>query len=519
MSDQKRRDFVKLTGGVIGFGTALSSRGPVAATATQELPPLRGPYADEDWVGYRNGSGHNGVVSEAPTIDADAPECEKIYDGPVDGDLAIADGTIYAADGNGHIVALDAQDGSEQWTSDDVSAGKSPSAAYNRIITTGDGSVLALNVADGSLDWETALDGEVKHPAVGYETVFVVAGESFYTLDVTDGSIKWERTDEKFGLTPPHGIGSPAIGHGHVYTNVYQDDSANDQALVALDVTTGEEIWRTAPDKYVSGEPIASEGKVSAAASMDERIFYDAETGDFTNYGGGERTPAHTDDIKSFSSESTYLKTVFIDSGESWEFWSEGPPVSHPVIAGDTVYAYFGPADGGSGEEYENSLIAFNLSDGSIKWQCEAREPQRVIATSDAVYIAGTDRTIYAAFGKSTDGDDSTDEETETPEDTPSPDDSEKDCGCPNDTDSSSGGDDTSTDTATATDEDTVSGESSKSTDEDYQAVENGTSTEETDGAGPGLGIVSAVTGLGGIGYVLRRRLVGGEPDSDSRDL
>lgn len=531
MPNQKRRHFVKLAGGVIGVGTVLSANSSVtAATTREEQTPLRGPFADEDWVEYRSDPGHTAAV-EAADLDPDAVEASNFYDGEhISDQCAIVGDTMYIA-GGGHVCALDAHDGSVRWTSEDVGASSSPAAAYDRIVATGgDNPVVALDIEDGTLEWETALDGVASTPTVAYETVYVVASGTLYALDVTDGSIRWERRPEADAAEFLNR--APAASDGQVYAIVDPDEG--DNALVALDAATGDRRWRD--QWHYSSTPAATEARVAAATGLGDERFraLDTASGDPVLEGNASTVPA-LDAEAALTILDWQVEATFFDGREGWQLdnFSTGA-IGEPTIAGDTVYAYVG---NDHREEYDYSLLAIDKHEGEVEWTVDVPASDQglgvsVVATADAVYVfdqdeihvvreqsasGGEDDTTDEDDSSTPEDDSSTPEDSTTPEESATPEDStDDDCGCPDDSsddDSSSGTEETPTDSATATAEATVSGESSRSTDEDHQAVDDATSTEGTDGAGPGLGVASAIGSLGGIGYVLRRRL--GDDESE----
>jgi outer membrane protein assembly factor BamB len=540
MLDQQRRQFVKLTGGLIGTGAVLSANGAVTAETTQEdVPPLRGPYADEPWVEYRSDPGNTAAVSAAPDFDPDAVEASVLYDGAyISNQPAIVGDTMYVA-GGGHVRALDAHDGSVRWTSEAVGASSTPAAAYERIVATGGDALVALDVEDGTLDWETPLDGVVSTPTVAYETVYVVADGTLYALDVTDGSIRWERRPEADAATflkrPP------AASNGQVYAIV--DSEEGDNEIVAFDAGTGDRRWRDRMH-YLS-TPAATEEHVAAATGPGSERFraVDATSGERVLEGEAVTVPALDSEV-ALTILDWQVEATFFDEREGWELnnFSTGA-LGVPTIAGDTVYVYVG---NDHRETYDYSLLAIDEYTGEVEWTVDVPASEEglgvsVVATGDAVYVFDQDAIYVVQEPDGSGGEDGSDgddpstpeDDPSTPEDDPStpedgttptdspddgttPTDSPDDgCGCPDassDDHSTPGGAETSTDSVTATDGDTASGRSGGSTDEDRQPVEDATSTE---GDGAGLGVATAVGSLGGIGLVLHRRVFGGESERE----
>lgn len=397
MSPQNRRAFLKRTGGVVGAGGALAAGGltaaehvssrPVAAYLTSDdtgLPPLRGPYADEDWVEHRGNPGNTGAIDEGPSVDPDDLACTCFDDGPRSGTGAIVEDTMYVV-GDGRVRALDAHGGSVQWTSDDVGAAGTPSLAYHRAFVTGSGAVTAVDVEDRSVAWETAVGERPTRPTVAHGTVFVVSDGTLYALDVADGTTRWKRGLEEDD--EPYEGAVPAVSDGRVYA-IHGGESNTGVTLVALDALTGERLWGDS-DYYYGGGIAATDDRVAALNDLEEITLLDPETGDSGTFVGGHRHPA-LDDEALVGVDCCGLTTHLFDDGESWDLGPVGTGSLGPAtVAGDTVYVYVG-------EDYQvsapHSLIALDTYDGEIEWTCEVQERTEglfveIAATRDAVYV------------------------------------------------------------------------------------------------------------------------------------
>lgn len=220
----------------------------------------------------------------------------KIYSSP-----ALAqDGTVYIGSDDGHLYALDPDNGEEIWkftTQDGVffpsptigndgiiylgshdnnlyaiypdgtqkwsfSTGNNvlatPALDNNGIIYVGsnDGKLYAVT-PEGEEKWSSVdLGGLVSSPAIGLDnTIYVGAGEinltspgqsigRFYALEPENGNIKWQKEFNVFS--------KPAIGtDGTIYAG------STNNYLYALDPDNGIEIW-----KYSTGGPILSCPKI-----------------------------------------------------------------------------------------------------------------------------------------------------------------------------------------------------------------------------------------------------------------
>lgn len=397
MSSQNRREFLKRTGGVVGAGGVLAAGGltaaehassrPVAEYLTSvedDLPPLRGPYADEDWVEHRADPGNTGAVEAGPDLDPDGLACTCFYDGPLAGNGAIVGDTMYVT-GDGRVRALDAHDGSVRWTSDDVGAAGTPSLAYDRAFVADDGTVTAIDVEERSVDWRTELGARATSPTVAYETVFVVVDSTLYALDVDDGTVRWRRGPE--GDDEPYEQNVPAVSGGRIFA-IYGGAGTTDLALVALEALTGERLW-TDSDWYYRGGIAATDDRVAALNDLEEITLLDPETGDSGTFTGGHRYPA-IDAGALVGVDCCGLTTHLFDDGDSWDLGPVGTGSLGPAtIAGDTVYVYVGE-DHQVSDPY--SLIALDRYDGEIRWTCEVQQRDQglfveVAATGDAVYV------------------------------------------------------------------------------------------------------------------------------------
>jgi hypothetical protein len=245
----------------------------------------------DNWAEHRSGPGNTGSLPEAPDVDPAVNDCSCIYDGEFDGEPAVVDGTIYVAEQRtgGRVLALDAHDGSVQWTSDDVRALATPAVDYGRVFvaafgeTRGEGRLVALDAEDGTVEWgldgdETAFESRPTDPTVAYEKVYVVGHETLYAFDVADGTVRWENAlDVTFdAYTQP-----PAVTDGRLFV-------VTEGPLYALDPRTGEVLWQT--DETEAHETFQTDGDV-LGATPDRLVadevdgvlgIYDPETGERT---------------------------------------------------------------------------------------------------------------------------------------------------------------------------------------------------------------------------------------------
>jgi len=97
----------------------------------------------------------------------------------------VADGTVFVAGGD-TVYALDKEDGTEQWsfTTADTVVQSSPTVANGRVLVGGSDTVHALDADDGTEQWSFATGSDVRSsPTVAEGTAFVGSNNNVYALD------------------------------------------------------------------------------------------------------------------------------------------------------------------------------------------------------------------------------------------------------------------------------------------------------------------------------------------------
>jgi len=239
------------------------------------------------------------------------------------------------------------------WERETGAGGPAAGVAVTRdvVVAVGRESVMALDPADGEVLWERGRSpGSAGVPAISGDLVLHAAGEGVsaqvVARDLDTGDLAWQAT---LGSTPAGGP-TPAGEYAIVGTGGGE--------VVALDVLTGEVVWRFETTGGVTGPPAAAEQTVVASA-------YQAGSGISTVYGldlssGGDDEPL-------------------------WQL-SAGAvgPASSPAIRGRR--AFVGISD--------LNFRAVGLAEGSEIWTSRSRDgfgPRQLPAAGEALVVA--DRT------------------------------------------------------------------------------------------------------------------------------
>jgi len=195
----------------------------------------------------------------------------------VGGGLAIDQGTVYAVNGLGELVALDAVKGVMKWRSDfGVPARSAPTVVEGRIfLITIEDRLIALTTDNGRQLWDhqatNPTTSVLGSPAPAYTDGLVIAGfgsGELTAMRAESGTVVW--TDSLAASVVGGGLadfsairGLPVIASGRVYA------ISMGGLMVANDLPTGRRLW----EREVAGEdhPWAA-GSWEFIVSLDQRM-------------------------------------------------------------------------------------------------------------------------------------------------------------------------------------------------------------------------------------------------------
>jgi len=349
--------------------------------------------------------------------------------GGVSGTPVIVDGLVFYGDWTGVVHAADACTGELVWS---TSVGEAP-LATSLAVATGlvvasdfaDG-IHALSQADGAIVWSTALAGGGTAtgsgaPAIANGMVITgVAGGvepvgwrgSIVAFDLASGEELWRAYTDNDLPTEGGSVSvwsSPAVdlGRGVAYigtgnTNRIRNDgepvpdSPFANALLAIDIDTGEVIWVTrmleedAGRDFDIGAPptlFTADGRDLVAVGGKSGDFFalDRDSGEEvwrinltagSRAGGVMKGAAYTDGVLYVASNAGFLSDGVIfaidatDGTELWSFSGRAPLIGHNLsIANGVVFVtwYGGEVmalDGGTGRELWAESLGVRLQGG-----------------------------------------------------------------------------------------------------------------------------------------------------------
>ena len=276
---------------------------PALASMEVQLPA---PAANEEWSQPAGNAAHamgHLALSATPTRAWEA----KIQGGTNRMHLAaapvVAGGRVYVMDTEAHVHAFDAQTGRKLW---DVFAGdatdqdrgkgakKNSRALFGGGVsvegdklfaTNGLGDVVALNAADGSIVWRKRPGGPLRGaPTLSNGNLYVVSQDNqIFALRQSDGNVEWTSagTLEVSGV---FGVAAPAAGQGTVIAGFSSGE------LNAYRYENGRIVWQDALSRTsistsvgtisdIDAEPVIDQGRVYAIGSGGRMVALELVTG------------------------------------------------------------------------------------------------------------------------------------------------------------------------------------------------------------------------------------------------
>ncbi|MFC7114590.1 PQQ-binding-like beta-propeller repeat protein [Natronoarchaeum sp. GCM10025703] len=175
----------------------------------------------------------------------------------------MVDGTIYLGSTNRTLYAVNAEDGSEQWSADVERDIESAPAVVDGTAYVPTHDVRALDAADGTEQWRFETESRARAgAAVGDGSLYVGDEEGvFYAIDADDGTERWRfRTGGSIWA-------APLLVDDTVYVG------SNDGTVYALATADGTERWRLVPNEQfprpITGRPAVANETVYITSQQD----------------------------------------------------------------------------------------------------------------------------------------------------------------------------------------------------------------------------------------------------------
>lgn len=431
------------------------------------------------------------TTEEVYSIDAETGEEEWNFSpfGEVWSDPAIVDDTVYVGSDDGNVYALDADSGDELWSFDLESRVRaSPAVAGDTVYVAGGNTLFAIDRNDGSEIWRTQRGSRTVSPIVVDEKVYFAERDSVVAVDAETGDLL-----DRFETGDRIRWSSPAASSSTIFIG------STDGSLYALSESEFQVTLTEIPEEVIAGEELTVEFEIeNVAASTDTQVVTvtvsdelvernDIELGEGETYEGSfdyetdgtdvpEMTMSVATEDDEASAEVTVLEEAFfeVETDNAPEEVVAGEPIELDVAVTNTgdvtgtqnlVFEVDGErVDAAEGVELEGGE---EFTDSFTYETVEADTPTITVSVATDDDEASTEIAVEKAEDEEGDTDAQDDEDEPAPAD-----------------------DDTT---------ETQENDDSEPSEEDDGQV--------TDEEIPGFGVGSALAGLGGAAYLLKRRL------------
>ena len=300
-----------------------------------------------DWPVARGDSAGSGAVQQNLPDQLQVLWEYKLKGLGFDSGPVVANQTVFAADADGHVVALRLSDGGELWKKKFETGFMAAPAYREGVLYVGDldGVLRALDAKTGDTLWEYNTQREIDAGANFYGDSVLVTSQSgnLFSVACTDGSLKWQyETGDQLQCSPSLAGKLTFLG-------------GCDQFLHIVDVESG----KAAADKIPIDAPTGSTPSISGSY-----VF----------------VPTYKGQIWAFQSPSNRLMWKFEDTKLANEFKNSVAVAEGLVIAS-------------SGNR---NVFALELESGKVIWQktIRRRSDNSPVIAGNQVVVAGSDGRI-----------------------------------------------------------------------------------------------------------------------------
>jgi len=252
---------------------------------------------------------------------------------------------VYFGSGDGHIYALDCEDGNPKWKYQTNGQIDSTPTIVSDMLYVGsdDGAIYALTADRGEVVWYFQTHGRVKSSPVVVNGILYIGSYDggIYAIDVETGNLKWRyQTNDIINS-------SPRVFDGVVFLG------PDDNFVYALDDETGTLKWKFQVEE-------------GARSALKHGVF--DKDRNLSTFGFLPSTPVVHQGIVYVGSNGSSNCQVYAIDGETgqlkWRFPVENGEVSSPVIYKNVLFV-----GAGGILFHDQQIYGLNLEDGSLLWK------------------------------------------------------------------------------------------------------------------------------------------------------
>lgn len=255
---------------------------------------------------------------------------------------------VYVTSADSNLYCLNVETGEKVWKYKTKAALVAHPVCYDGKVFFGgsDGKFRAVDAKTGKLVWDFMVIKQYveSKPLIAEGKVIFGSWDTFlYALDAKTGAMKWMWQGPKKGLLYSPAVVEPVYANGKVFI------VAPDRVMTAIDIETGQEIWRSNTFKVRENIGLSEDGKTVFAKTMWDIVCAISTEGDKAatdwstevNY-GFDIDPSFPVDVNGIIYVTTQFGYVFgldrQDGSILWKHRIGGNLLNTPVIDGNAIY-------------------------------------------------------------------------------------------------------------------------------------------------------------------------------------
>lgn len=328
----------------------------------------------------------------------------------------VAEGKLFVVDVDATVHAFAADSGAKVWSTNLATGDKNRAARFGggasyddgRVFATdGLGDVVALNAADGKEIWRSKPGGPLRGaPTIANGQVYVLSQDNqIYALDQGDGKVVWTQsasleTQAVFGVAAPAAsAGTIVAGFSSGELNAYRYENGRvlwQDALSRTSITTSVSSLAD-----INADPVIEDGKVYAIGQGGRMVALDIATGQrlweqtfagiSTPWVAGEWIFVVTDDSRLVCLSRANGRVRWISQLRAYkneEKRSDAYVWFGPVLAGDRLWL----------ANSRGELIAASAADGKVETTIKAGDGFSLppVVANQTLYVLSDDGRITA---------------------------------------------------------------------------------------------------------------------------
>ncbi|MDC9597135.1 outer membrane protein assembly factor BamB [Xenorhabdus anantnagensis] len=319
--------------------------------------------------------------------------------------------TVYVADRNGVIKALDIDSGKELWATDlskkaGLLSSRLPALLSGGLTVSGNrlyvgtekAKVVALDTTNGKVEWESTVAGEaLSRPVVSDGFVLIHTGNGMLqALKETDGSVAWSVNMDTPSLSV-RGESAPAVAYGAA---VVGGDNGRISAVL---LSQGQLIWQQRISQVTGSTEIARLNDVDMTPVISDNIIYaiayngnlvamDMRSGQII----WKRELGSVNDMVITDSNIFIVdqndRILSLRKSDGVTLWSQNALLHRNLTAPEMYNGYLVVGDG------EGYLHWLNMADGKFVAQHKVDSSgllSRPVVASDKLMVQAKDGTVY----------------------------------------------------------------------------------------------------------------------------